>query len=248
MQFVGPPFTFSIRQVGSNCGAIGQHSIVYANGAVYWMGQSGGFFVYDGTVKTLPCLVEDFVFTTNGDNLGINYNSAEIVYAGYNNLYSEINWFYPKDKSTEIDRLVSYNYGENVWTTGSLDRTTYYDATLFDNPYATQFNKTGTPTFPTINGVTNTNGSTTYYAHEKGTNQVDGTGTSTAITSFIQSGDFDLDVDGNGQFFMSIRRFVPDFKVLTGDAKVSILLKDFPVDTEASSPLGPFTIDSSTKS
>ena len=247
MQFVGPPFTFSIRQVGSNCGAIGQHSIVYANGAVYWMGQSGGFFVYDGTVKTLPCLVEDFVFTTGGDNLGLNFDSGEIIYAGYNNLYSEINWFYPKNGETEIDRMVSYNYGENVWTTGSLDRTTYYDATLFDNPYATQFNKTGTPSFPTINGVTNTNGSTIYYAHEKGTNQVDGTGTSTAITSFIQSGDFDLDVDGNGQFFMSIRRFVPDFKVLTGDAKISILLKDFPVDNETSSPLGPFTIDSSTK-
>ena len=247
MQFVGTPFTFSIRQVGSNCGAIGQHSIVYANGAVYWMGQSGGFFVYDGTVKTLPCLVEDFVFTTGGDNLGLNFNSGEIVYAGYNNLYSEINWFYPKAGATEIDRLVSYNYGERVWTTGSLDRTTYYDATLFDNPYATQFNKTGTPSFPVINGVTNTNGSTIYYAHEKGTNQVDGTGTSTAITSFIQSGDFDLDVNGNGQFFISIRRFIPDFKVLTGDAKISILLKDFPVDTETSSPLGPFTIDSSTK-
>ena len=247
MQFVGTPFTFSIRQVGSNCGAIGQHSIVYANGAVYWMGQSGGFFVYDGTVKTLPCLVEDFVFTTGGDNLGLNFNSGEIIYAGYNNLYSEINWFYPKAGATEIDRLVSYNYGERVWTTGSLDRTTYYDATLFDNPYATQFNKTGTPSFPVINGVTNTNGSTIYYAHEKGTNQVDGTGTSTAITSFIQSGDFDLDVNGNGQFFISIRRFIPDFKVLTGDAKISILLKDFPVDTETSSPLGPFTIDSSTK-
>ena len=247
MQFVGPPFTFSIRQVGSNCGAIGQHSIVYANGAVYWMGQSGGFFVYDGTVKTLPCLVEDFVFTTGGDNLGLNFESGEIIYAGYNNLYSEINWFYPKAGASEIDRLVSYNYSENVWTTGSLDRTTYYDATLFDNPYATQFNKTGIPSFPIINGVTNTNGSTIYYAHEKGTNQVDGTGTSTAITSFIQSGDFDLDVNGNGQFFMSIRRFVPDFKILTGDAKISILLKDFPVDTETSSPLGPFTINSSTK-
>lgn len=96
MQFVGPPFTFSIRQVGSNCGAIGQHSIRYIDGKVYWMGQSGGFFVYDGTVKSLPCLVEDFVFTSDGSNLGINYASGEIVYAGSNNLYSEINWFYPK--------------------------------------------------------------------------------------------------------------------------------------------------------
>jgi hypothetical protein len=99
MQFVGPPFTFSIRQVGSNCGAIGQHAIKYVNGAVWWMGQAGGFFVYDGTVKALPCLVEDFVFTNKGNNLGINYNAGEIVYAGLNHLYNEINWFYPKSGS-----------------------------------------------------------------------------------------------------------------------------------------------------
>ena len=74
MQFVGPPFTFSIRQVGSNCGCIGQHAMKYVNGAVYWMGESGGFFVFDGTVKSLPCAVEDFVFTTkNGNNLGNFY-------------------------------------------------------------------------------------------------------------------------------------------------------------------------------
>ena len=246
MQFVGPPFTFSIRQVGSNCGAIGQHSMRYVDGKVYWMGQAGGFFVYDGTVKSLPCLVEDFVFTTDGDNLGIQFSSAEIVYAGYNTLYSEINWFYPKNGSTIIDRVVTYNYAENVWTTGTLDRTTYYDASLFENPYATKFNSTGVPTFPTINGVTNSRGSSIYYAHEQGTNEVAANGTSTAIVSFIKSGDFDLDIQGNGQFFISMRRFVPDFKVLTGDAKISILLKDFPVDNETSSPLGPFTIDSST--
>jgi hypothetical protein len=210
------------------------------------MGQSGGFFVYDGTVKSLPCLVEDFVFTSDGDNLGINYASGEIVYAGSNNLYSEINWFYPKNGSTNIDRIVTYNYSENTWTTGTLARTTYYDATLFELPYATEFSTTGTPNFPTINGVTSINGSTIYYAHEKGTNDVLASGTSTAITSFIQSGDFDLDVEGNGQFFMSMRRFVPDFKLLTGDAKISILLKDFPVDNETSSPLGPFTINSTT--
>ena len=246
MQFVGPPFTFSIRQVGSNCGAIGQHSMAYVDGAVYWMGQAGGFFVFDGTVKSLPCLVEDFVFTTDGNNLGVNYNAGEVVYCGYNTLYSELSWFYPKSGSTNVDRVVTYNYSERVWTTGTLARTTYYDATLFDNPYATEFNSTGTPDFPTINGVTNTNGATTYYAHEIGTNQVLSTGTSTAITSFIQSGDFDLDIEGNGQFFMSMRRFVPDFKILTGNAVVSILLKDFPVDNETSSPLGPFTIDSTT--
>ena len=243
MQFVGPPFTFSIRQVGSNCGAIGQHAIKYVNGAVWWMGQAGGFFVYDGTVKALPCLVEDFVFTNKGNNLGINYNAGEIVYAGLNHLYNEINWFYPKSGSDKNDRLVSYNYDENVWTTGSLDRTSYADATLYDNPYATKFNATGTPTYPTIQGVTNVNGASTYYAHEVGNNEVSATGVKTAIPAFIQSGDFNL---GEGEVFISMRRFVPDFKLLTGDAQITINLRDYPADGAVSSPLGPFTINSST--
>ncbi len=246
IQFVGPPFTFSVRQVGSNCGAIGQHSIKYVNGAVYWMGEAGGFFVYDGTVKALPCLVEDFVFTTKGDSLGINYQNGESVYAGLYTLYEEIVWFYPKAGSSEIDRCVTYNYQSGVWTTGSLARTTYVDANLYDEPYATEFNTTGVPTFPTIQGVTNVNGSTIYYAHEKGNNQVDAAGNKTAIPAFIQSGDFDLSVGGDGQFFMSMRRFVPDFKVLTGDARITINLRNYPTSTATSSPLGPFTITSST--
>ena len=246
MQFVGPPFTFSLRQVGSNCGAIGQNSIKYINGAVYWMGQSGGFFVFDGTVKSLPCLVEDFVFTDKGDNLGIDYENGELVNAGLNNLYSEISWFYPKKGSTEPDRVVTYNYDENTWTTGTLARTSWQDATLFEVPYATEYNTSGTPTFPVIQGVTDVNGSTLYYAHEIGNNQVDNLGNKTAIPAFIQSGSFDLDTEGNGQFFMSMRRFVPDFKLISGNAKITINLKDFPTDTATSSPLGPFTITSST--
>ena len=246
MQFVGPPFTFSIRQVGSNCGAIGQHAMKYVNGRVYWMGQAGGFFVFDGTVKSLPCLVEDFVFTNKGDNLGINYNAGEIVYAGLNHLYEEINWFYAKSGSTSVDRVVTYNYTENTWTTGTLDRTSWHDSTLYDNPYATKFNGSGTPSFPTIQGVTAANGATTYYAHEIGNNEVDALGNKTAIPAFIQSGDFDLAIEGDGQMFMSMRRFVPDFKLLTGNAEVTIRLRNYPTDTAASSPLGPFTITSST--
>jgi hypothetical protein len=246
MQFVGPPFTFSIRQVGSNCGLIGQHAIKYVNGRVWWMGQAGGFFVFDGTVKSVPCLVEDFVFTNTGDNLGLNYSAGEQIYAGLNHLYEEINWFYPKNGSNIVDRVVTYNYQENTWTTGSLARTSWADATLFDNPYATEFSNTGTPTFPTIQGVTNTNGASTYYAHEVGVDQVDSVGNKTAIPAFIQSGDFDLSVGGDGEFFMSMRRFVPDFKRLVGDAQITISLRNYPTSTATSSPLGPFTITSST--
>ena len=127
-----------------------------------------------------------------------------------------------------------------------MARTSYHDSTLYDNPYATEFSSTSTPTFPTIQGVTNTNGASTYYAHEIGVDQVDSTGNKTAIPAFIQSGDFDLSVGGDGEFFMSMRRFVPDFKRLVGNAQITINLRNYPTNTASSSPLGPFTITSST--
>jgi hypothetical protein len=249
MQFVGPPFTFSIRKVGSNNGLLGQHAGVFANGAVYWMGKTGGFYVYDGTVKSIPCLVEDFVFTTTGNNPGINFNSGQIIYGGINELYSEINWFYPTAASDQIDRVVTYNFAENVWTTGTLDRTTWAGSTVFEQPYATDFNSSDVPTFPVVSGVSN--GATIYYEHEAGINQTNGDGTQTAITSFIKSGEFDLNgrqgVPGDGEFLMSVKRFLPDFKRISGNAKVTIFLNEFPQGTTASSsPLGPFTVSSST--
>tara|TARA_R100001509_G_scaffold159672_1_gene126435 strand:- start:536 stop:2080 length:1545 start_codon:yes stop_codon:yes gene_type:complete len=249
MQFVGPPFTFSIRKVGSNAGLLGQHAGVFANGAVYWMGKTGGFFVYDGTVKSLPCLVEDFVFTTSGNNPGINFDSGQIVFGGINELYSEINWFYPTSGSSNIDRVVTYNYAENVWTTGTLDRTTWMGSTVFEVPYATDFEASDTPTFPVVSGVSN--GATIYYAHEVGVNQLNGDGTTTAIPAFIKSGEFDLNgrqgVPGDGEFLMSVKRFMPDFKRISGNAKVTIFLNSFPQGSvAASSPLGPFTVSSST--
>jgi hypothetical protein len=246
MQFVGPPFVFSIRQVGTNCGCIGQHSIVFAQGAVYWMGFGGGFFAYDGTVKQLPSLVEDYVFTTGGDNLGINYNSADIVYGSHNSLYNEVVWFYPTNNSTVVNASVVYNFVENTWTTMSLARTTYSDAQTYDKPYATQWLSTSVPTFPIINGVTNTYGASIYYEHEVGVNEVSYTGVKTAIPAYIESGDFELDVEGDGQFLMKINRFIPDFKILTGNAKVTLLLRDYPSQTQNSQMLGPYTVTSST--
>jgi len=258
IQFVGAPFTFSVRQVGTNCGLISQNGLAYSNGVVFWMSGEGGFFMFDGTVKAIPCLVEDFVFTTTGDNLGINYDAAEVVYAEHNTLYNEINWFYPKDSSIQNDRCVTYNYAENVWTTSSLNRSTYVDQGVYDVPYATEYNRTATPSFA-IQGITNINGASTYYAHEVGTDQVNTSGT-TSIDAFIQSGDFDITASmsmsgqttnipnykGDGEFIMSVKRFIPDFQVLTGNSKITLLLNNYPNDTAASSPLGPFTVTSST--
>jgi hypothetical protein len=245
MQFVGPPFTFSIRQVGSNCGCIGQHSIVYANGAVYWIGDSGGFFMFDGTVKSIPSLVEDYVFLTNDGAPGFNFaNGSELTYGAYNSLYSEIYWFYASSTSNYVNKLVTYNYAEQTWTTSSLARTAYTDSHVFDDPIATQFNPSTAPTTPTIQGVSN--GMSRVFNHEIGTNEVLANGTINAIPAYITSGDFDLDADGDGQYFIKVRRFIPDFKYLNGNAKITILLRRYPADTQTSSTLGPFTINSST--
>jgi hypothetical protein len=245
MDFVGPPFTFSIRKVASNAGLIGQHAAVYANGAMWWMGATGGFYVYDGTVKAVPCLVEDFVFTNNGaGDLGLNFNSGEIIYAGINELYSEVNWFYPSTNSTVIDRCVTYNFSEQVWYTSSLDRTTWEGSTVYAAPFATDFQASLTPTYPTVNGVSN--GATILYQHETGVNQENADGTETAISSYIQSGEFEIGAEGEGQNFMSVSRFIPDFKSLSGDAQVTIFVNRYPQSTATSSPLGPFTVTSST--
>jgi hypothetical protein len=222
------------------------------------MSGEGGFFMFDGTVKTIPCLVEDFVFTTNGDNLGINLNSNLLIYAEHNTLYNEINWFYPQFNSEQINRCVTYNYAENVWTTSSLARSSYIDQGVYELPYATEYNKTALPNFP-IQGITAKYGASIYYEHEKGTDQVNSSGT-TSIDAFIQSGDFDItsrmtaqgkaagsvDFRGDGEYIMSVKRFIPDFKLLTGNSKITLLLNDYPSETATSSSLGPFTITSTT--
>jgi hypothetical protein len=251
MQFVGPPFTFSIRQVGSNCGCIGQHAAVFVDGAVYWMGDSGNFFVFDGTVKNLPSSVESFVFTTTGGGLGLNFTNGESVFAGHNSLFTEINWFYPQETSTEINRVVTYNYELKTWTTGSLARTTYEDAHVLEYPSATKFVPTLTPNTPVVNGITN--GGSYVFAHEVGVNEVINL-TSTNITNivipaFIKSGDFDLDQDGDGEFFIKVRRFIPDFKYIDGNAKVTLFFKAYPADVTSAlgeTTVGPFTVSSTT--
>ena len=252
IQFVGPPYTFSIRKVGSNCGLIGKHSLAFVNGAVWWMGDSGGFFKFDGTVSDVSCLVEDFVFKTVGtDNLGINFAQGSQVYCGLNTLYTEINWFYCKAGSTNIDRIVTLNYEDGTWVTGDLARTTYEDSKVFKFPYATKYEPSLLPTTPVINGVTA--GASYYFIQEKGKNEVlnlsAGATSVNAISCYVRSGDFELDVDGNGEYFLKIRRFIPDFKNLEGSADVTIYLRSYPADTtvaKGETYIGPFTIDTST--
>jgi hypothetical protein len=159
-------------------------------------------------------------------------------------LYSEIYWFYAASNSNFVNKLVAYNYAEQTWYTSTLARTTYTDTKVFNDPIATEFTNNVAPTTPVIQGVSE--GSSQVFNHEVGRNEVLANGTINAIPAFILSGDFDLDSQGDGEFFIKIRRFIPDFKYINGNAKVTLTLRDFPSQTQASSPLGPFTVNSST--
>jgi len=248
MRFVGPPFTFSFQQVGTNCGLIGQNAAVEVDGTAYWMSENG-FFRYTGKLESLPCLVEDHVFDD------INTTPKQHINAGLNNLFGEVMWFYPNSGSGVVNRMVAYNYLDSsperpVWTTGTLARTAWEDSAIFGKPHATEYDEDAETADTDVNYVQgNTDGASTYYEHETGLNQVKG-GQTSAITANIQSGDFDIGAQGlagDGEFMMKIRRVIPDFLAQTGDARVTLNLRDFPNDTEASSTLGPFTVASGTQ-
>ena len=243
MRFIGPPFTFGFAQVGTNCGLIGQNAAIEVDGAAYWLSDNG-FFKYSGNLETIICLVEDYVFDD------INTTASQLINVGLNNLFSEITWFYPTNSSEVVNRSVTYNYMEStsqrpIWTTGSLARTTWVYSSVFGLPHGTSYNATGT----SYDVVGNTEGATTYYQHETGTYQVKSAATTT-IAANIESGDFDISpqqgLEGDGDYIMKIRRFIPDFLSQTGNTQVTLNLKDYPNSTQASSSLGPFTIDSTT--
>jgi hypothetical protein len=239
MKFIGAPFTFGFEQVGTNCGLIGKNAVVEQDGVAFWI-SNNGFFLYDGTVKSLPCSVEDFVY----DNF--DTTKGQQVYAGLSNLYTEIVWYYPSQESEYNDKYVIYNYGEQVWYTGTEARTSWIDGIVYPKPFATKFDDDANGTFPEVIGQDSL-GQTTLFEHEVGTDQVNPNGTTTLVTSFIKSYDFDLDTGGNGEFFLSMSRFVPDFKTLQNNAKVTLAIKRYPSDSDNTTSLSPFTINSSTE-
>ena len=247
MKFVGAPFTFGFEQVGTNCGLIGKNAAIEIDGVAYWMGNNG-FFSFDGTVNTLPCSVEDFVYD-NADT-----TKGQQVNAGINNLFTEVVWWYPTQGSEFNNRYVVYNYGQNNaqlpmgnWYTGTNTnsiRTTWIDSLVYPRPYATAYNSANTGTFPVIIGETGL-GQTVFFEHESGNDQVNPDGSVTTLTSFIQSFSFSLQPD-QSEVFLAMRRFLPNFKVLVGNNQVTLSIKDFPAEDDVQTTLSPFTINSNT--
>ena len=248
MRFVGVPFVFAFSQVGTNCGLIGMNAAIEVDGAAYWMSENG-FFRFTGKLESMQCLVEDYVY----DDL--NTTAQQLINCGLNNLFGEIYWFYPSNSSEVVNRMVSYNYLDSspqrqIWVTSSLDRTTWSDSAVFGKPHGTKYTAGNDVSFDVVG---NTEGRTAYFEHETGTDQVEA-GSVSAIAANVESGDYDITVtkeggatlQGDGEFLMKIRRFLPDFISQTGNTQITLNLRDYPNSSQASSPLGPFTVSSST--
>lgn len=186
MQYLGPPYVWGFQILGDNMSIMGPNAIVSVNNITYWMGYNK-FYIYSGTVSTLPCAVRQYIF----DN--INLSQSNQVFAGTNEAYNEIVWYYCSTNSNTVDSYVIYNYLDQTWYYGqtnsynNVGRTSWLYSPLRQNPMATAY------------------GSLLVY-HEEGVD--DGTtNPPSPIDAYVQSSDFDI---GDGNNFGFVWRVVPD--------------------------------------
>jgi len=230
-QYLGPPYTFGFQQLGANCGIIGPHASADVNGVAYWMSKDA-FFVFDGTVKKIPCTVQDYVFED------LNIAQATSVNVGINTQFNEVTWFYPSLSSDYINRFVTYNYMENVWSIGTMARTAWTDIGTFEKPLATKYDPLDTEaTITPIYGLTA--GRSHLYNQEDG---VDANGE--PIEAYVYSGYFDI---GDGDQMMLMQKFIPDFKRQVGGIVVHLRLRPYPQASAVPSSLDPYPISPDTE-
>lgn len=180
LQYVGAPAVWTAQLVGENTSIASQNAVAYANGVAYWMGIDK-FYKYDGRTQALPCDLRKFVFNDFND---LQYNQ---VFAGTNEAFHEVWWFYCSANSSTVDRYVVYNYVQNIWYYGTMARTAWLDSGLRNYPLAATYS----------NNLVN---------HEFGVDDNE-TGTPVAINAYISSAEFDLD---DGHKFAFIWRVLPD--------------------------------------
>ena len=204
MQYIGPPFIFGINLVTEGVSMVSPQAAINANNAIYFMDQDN-FYVYSGSVQSLPCSVRAYVFDD------FNYGQTWKVHATRNAQFNEVTWFYCSSDSLEIDRYVTYNYLEQTWTIGTMARTAWMDA--------------GSSTDTPIGA--GSSGSTTNYLYNQETGSNDD---GSAMTAYIESADFDA---GDGDQFMFIKRLIPDVSFIGTETNpvltYSIKTRDYPL-------------------
>ena len=180
VQYLGPPVVWGSQLMGDNISIISSRAVAIASGITFWMG-TDKFYMYDGSVKTLRCDLRQYIFSD------INQNEAPQIFAGTNEGFNEVWWWYCSADSSTVDKYVVYNYGEDIWYYGSMARTAWLDTALRANPTAATYSN---------NLVT----------HEDGLNDNE-TGTPVAIDAYITSSEFDI---GDGHNFGFVWRILPD--------------------------------------
>jgi hypothetical protein len=180
LQYLDAPIFWGAQLLGDNISIVGPKAAVIASGVVYWMGVDK-FYAYDGRVQTLNCDLRRYVFSD------FNQAQAQQVFAGTNEGFNEVWWFYPSANSLSIDKYVVYNYVEKIWYYGTLARTAWLDSGLRDYPMAATYSQ----------NLVN---------HEQGLDD-NATGTPAAINAYISSSEFDI---GDGHNFGFVWRILPD--------------------------------------
>ena len=180
LQYVGPPYVWSATLLADNTSIVGQNAAATASGITFWMGIDK-FYKYDGRVQTMRCDLRQYIFND------INLAQAGQIFAGTNEGFNEVWWFYCSAGSTTVDKYVVYNYAEDVWYYGTMARTAWLDTGVRDYPLAATYTK----------NLVN---------HEQGVDDNE-TATTTAIEAYITSSEFDID---DGHNFGFIWRILPD--------------------------------------
>jgi hypothetical protein len=186
MSYLGAPLQFGQTTLAHNVTVISPNAAIAVNNSVFWMGKNQ-FYVYNGQVQTLPCTVRTYIF---GD---LDPAQAFQVYCGLNEPFGEVTWFYCSMGQTRMNKYVTYNYLENLWYYGTMDRTSWlYAPTRGSNPLAT------------AGGYDDEAGY--LYSHENGNDMSEGS--ISPLESYITSADLDI---GDGEHFMFVDRVIPDF-------------------------------------
>jgi hypothetical protein len=205
IQYLGPPFIWGAQLVGSNISIASPNAVAYANGVAFWMGVDK-FYMYNGQVQAMRCDLKRHVFED------INTFQLEQIFAGTNEGFNEVWWFYCKEDVNAVGSYVIYNYAEDVWYYGNMSRTAWLDSSLQRGPLAATYNKK-------------------LVIHEQGVDDEEAA-TAVAIPAYITSSQFDLD---DGHQFVFIHRVLPDITFSGSSAQnPSVVMSLLPLQNSGS--------------
>ena len=185
MQYIGTPYVWGFQLLMDNISIMSPNAMITVNNITYWMGRDR-FYMYNGTVSTLPCALKQYVFDD------INVDQSYQVFTGANEGFNEVWWFYVSNSSsgTSVDKYVVYNYLDKVWYYGTMTRSAWLQTGILPNPIAADYN----------NRLLN---------HEAG-NDDNSTNVTQPITAYVQSSDVELSADDSGENFGFVWRMLPD--------------------------------------